>query len=66
MIRQVAGVMARRIVCYAKPGMEIKQGDEMGMIKFGSRVDVFLPLDAQIAVQVGDKVRSKKSVLAYF
>ena len=46
--------------------MEVKQGDEMGMIKFGSRVDVFLPLDAQVAVQVGDKVRSKKSVLAYF
>ena len=66
LFRQIAGFVARRIVCYAKPGMEVKQGEEMGMIKFGSRVDVFLPLDAQVAVQVGDKVRSKKSVLAYF
>ena len=66
LFRQIAGFVARRIVCYAKVGMEVKQGDEMGMIKFGSRVDVFLPLDVQVAVQVGDKVRSKKTVLAYF
>ena len=66
LFRQIAGFVARRIVCYAKPGMEVQQGDEMGMIKFGSRVDVFLPLDAQVVVQMGDKVRSKKSVLAYF
>ncbi len=66
LFRQIAGFVARRIVCYAKPGMEVKQGEEMGMIKFGSRVDVFLPLDVQVAVQVGEKVRSKKSVLAYF
>lgn len=66
LFRQIAGFVARRIVCYAQKGMIVKQGDEMGMIKFGSRVDVFLPLDAQIAVQVGEKVRSKKSVLAYF
>lgn len=66
LFRQIAGFVARRIVCYAQKGMVVKQGDEMGMIKFGSRVDVFLPLDAQIAVQVGEKVRSKKSVLAYF
>ncbi|MBO4656010.1 MAG: phosphatidylserine decarboxylase family protein [Bacteroidales bacterium] len=66
LFRQIAGFVARRIICHAHPGMEVKQGEEMGMIKFGSRVDVFLPLDAQLAVQVGDKVRSKKSVLAYF
>jgi phosphatidylserine decarboxylase len=66
LFRQIAGFVARRIVCYAKVGMEVKQGDEMGMIKFGSRVDVFLPPDVQVAVQVGDKVRSKKTVLAYF
>ena len=66
LFRQIAGFVARRIVCYAKPGMEVKQGEEMGMIKFGSRVDVFLPLDVQVSVQVGEKVRSKKSVLAYF
>lgn len=66
LFRQIAGFVARRIVCYAEPGMSVEQGEEMGMIKFGSRMDVFLPLDAQIAVQVGQKVRSKKSVLAYF
>lgn len=65
LFRQIAGFVARRIVCHAEPGMTVKQGEEMGMIKFGSRVDIFLPLDAQIAVQVKDKVRSKKSVLAY-
>ena len=51
---------------YQPAGDQVKQGDEVGMIKFGSRVDVFLPLDAQIAVQKGDKVVSKKTVLAYF
>lgn len=66
LFRQIAGFVARRIVCYAEEGMKVSQGEEMGMIKFGSRVDVFLPLDAQISVQIGSKVRSKKSVLAYF
>lgn len=66
LFRQIAGFVARRIVCYAEPGMIVKQGDEMGMIKFGSRVDVFLPLDATVEVKIGDSVRSKKSVLAYF
>lgn len=66
LFRQIAGFVARRIVCYAEEGMKVSQGEEMGMIKFGSRVDVFLPLDAQVSVQIGSKVRSKKSVLAYF
>lgn len=66
LFRQIAGFVARRIVCYAEEGMKVEQGSEMGMIKFGSRVDVFLPLDAQVSVQIGSKVRSKKSVLAYF
>lgn len=66
LFRQIAGFVARRIVCHAKPGMVVHQGDDVGMIKFGSRVDIFLPLDAQVAVHIGDKVRSKKSVLAYF
>ncbi|MCQ2284903.1 MAG: phosphatidylserine decarboxylase family protein [Bacteroidales bacterium] len=66
LFRQIAGFIARRIISYPEVGDEVKQGDEVGMIKFGSRVDVFLPLDAQIAVQKGDKVVSKKTVLAYF
>lgn len=66
LFRQIAGFVARRIISYPEVGDQVKQGDEVGMIKFGSRVDVFLPLDAQIAVQKGDKVVSKKTVLAYF
>ena len=64
LMRQIAGAMARRISCYAKVGDQAKQCGEMGFIKFGSRVDVFLPLDAQPAVEIGDKVRNSVSVLA--
>lgn len=66
LFRQIAGFIARRIISYPEVGDQVKQGDEVGMIKFGSRVDVFVPLDAQIAVQKGDKVVSKKTILAYF
>lgn len=64
MIRQVAGVMARRIVCYAKEGEAVKQNQEMGFIKFGSRIDLFLPLDFPISVQLQDKVRNAISPIA--
>jgi phosphatidylserine decarboxylase len=64
MIRQVAGVMARRIVCYAKEGETVKQNQEMGFIKFGSRIDLFLPLDFPISVQLQDKVRNAISPIA--
>lgn len=66
LFRQIAGFLARRIVCHLKPGDTAVQGTEMGMIKLGSRVDVFLPLDAQVNVKVGDAVRAQKTVLAYF
>lgn len=66
LFRQIAGFIARRIISYPEVGDVVKQGDEVGMIKFGSRVDVFLPLDAQVAVSKGDRVVSKKTVLAYF
>lgn len=66
LFRQIAGFVARRIVSYPQPGDFVKQGEEMGMIRFGSRVDVFLPLDAEVNVKVGDKVRTQKTVLAYF
>ena len=62
--RQIAGAVARRIVMYAKPGSMAAQGSEFGFIKFGSRVDVFLPLDSQIKVKEGDVVKGGITVLA--
>ena len=64
LIRQVAGVMARRIVCYAKEGEAVRQNQEMGFIKFGSRIDLFLPLDFPISVQLQDKVKNAISPIA--
>ena len=58
LMRQVAGVMARRIVCYAREGEQVKQNQEMGFIKFGSRVDMFLPLDTELDVALEDVVRN--------
>lgn len=55
LMRQVAGAMARRIVTYAEPGIEASIEDHMGFIKFGSRVDLYLPLDTEIFVKIGDK-----------
>ena len=64
LMRQIAGAMARRIVCYATEGKIFHQGDDLGFIKFGSRVDVFLPLDTKINVNIGDKVLGNKTVIA--
>lgn len=64
LVRQIAGAMARRIKWYVQEGDAVQQGDEFGFIKFGSRVDVFLPLDARIKVKVGDKTKAGKTVLA--
>lgn len=66
LFRQIAGALARRIVCYSKEGEEVKQGNEMGFIKFGSRVDVFLPPDTKVKVKIGDHVKGGRSVLAEF
>ena len=66
LIRQVAGIMARRIVYYAKPGDHVEQGEELGMIRFGSRVDFFLPVSAVPEVRIGQKVRAQKTVMAHF
>ena len=65
LFRQIAGVMARRIVWHAKVGTVAEGGKEFGMIRFGSRVDFFLPLDAEINVKLFDVVRGQMSVLAY-
>ena len=62
--KQIAGTFARRIVCYAKPGSQEKKGSECGIIKFGSRIDMYLPLDAEVKVKIGDFVRASESVIA--
>ncbi|MDR3094276.1 MAG: phosphatidylserine decarboxylase family protein [Bacteroidales bacterium] len=66
LFRQIAGAVARRIVTYPKAGDTALQGADFGFIKFGSRVDVFLPLDAHIRVKIGDKARGNETVLADF
>ncbi len=63
LLRQIAGAMARRIVTYAQVGDQVLQGEDLGFIKFGSRVDLFFPLDAEIAVKIGDKVKGNISVI---
>jgi phosphatidylserine decarboxylase len=62
-VRQVAGFLARRIVCRVKPDDLLKQGQRYGLIKFGSRLDVFLPLNTQINVKLNDKVKAGETVL---
>ena len=64
LLRQIAGAMAKRIVNYIKEGDTVKQGADFGFIKFGSRVDLFLPLDASIEVEKGQKVKGNKTVIA--
>jgi phosphatidylserine decarboxylase len=64
LFRQIAGALARRIKWYVKPGDVLEQGDEFGFIKFGSRVDVFLPLNARIKVKVDDVTRGGQTVIA--
>jgi phosphatidylserine decarboxylase len=65
LFRQIAGVMARRIICHVDKGAAAKVGEEFGLIRFGSRVDFFLPIDSEINVKIGDKVKGKISVLAH-
>jgi phosphatidylserine decarboxylase len=64
LIRQIAGFLARRIICYAETGQVVKQGEDIGFIRFGSRVDLLLPLDVNINVKIGDVVTGNKSVIA--
>jgi phosphatidylserine decarboxylase len=64
LVKQIAGALAKRIVNYLKPGDEVMQGSEMGFIKFGSRVDLLLPIDAKVEVKINDKVKGGVTVLA--
>ncbi len=66
LFRQIAGAMARRIVFFGKENSEVNQTDECGFIKFGSRVDLLLPLDAKLNVQLNDKVKGGISTIAKF
>jgi phosphatidylserine decarboxylase len=66
LIRQIAGAVARRIVTYSKDGVQVVQGADLGFIKFGSRVDVFLPLDANVQVELEQLVKGNQTVLATF
>lgn len=62
--RQIAGAVARRIVCYAKEGQTISRNEEFGFIKFGSRVDIFLPLGTEVVCNLGDVTRGNETVIA--
>lgn len=63
LVKQIAGLIARRIVCYAKPSDSIKKGERYGLIRFGSRVDIFLPKDAEIKVKLGDRVKGSRDII---
>ncbi len=63
LVRQIAGLLARRIVCYSRDNENVQQTEEMGFIKFGSRVDLFLPLDTNIQVKLNDKVYGGVSII---
>jgi phosphatidylserine decarboxylase len=64
LVRQIAGLIARRIVTYSKEGEQVEQAQRMGLIRFGSRVDVFLPLDAVVKAQIGDMTVAGTTVIA--
>lgn len=64
LLRQVAGALARRIVTYSREGDECRENQQLGFIKFGSRVDLYLPMDSEILVKVGDKTTGNQTVIA--
>lgn len=63
-VNQIAGLIARRIVCRVKEGTLLSRGERFGIIRFGSRLDVYMPLDSEVEVKIGDKVRAGSTVLA--
>ena len=66
LVRQIAGIVARRIICYAKEGNEAKQNTELGFIRFGSRVDLFFPIGTKIHVELGQKTKGTQTVIATY
>jgi phosphatidylserine decarboxylase len=65
-LNQIAGLVARRIVCRIREGTELRKGERIGMVMFGSRVDLYLPLNTNVIVKVGDRVKAGSSVLGYW
>jgi phosphatidylserine decarboxylase len=63
LVKQIAGLIARRIVCYAKTGDTVKAGERYGLIRFGSRVDLFLPKNTDLMVKVGDRIKGARDVI---
>lgn len=63
LVKQIAGLIARRIVCYARPGDTVKTGERYGLIRFGSRVDIFLPKDVELKVKLGDRIKGSRDVI---
>lgn len=66
LVKQIAGLIARRIVCYATPGAHFARGARIGLIRFGSRVDLFLPLETELAVKMNDTVKGGQTIIAKF
>ena len=66
LVRQIAGALARRIVTYSKRNEQVNSGEELGFIKFGSRVDLYLPLSTEINVKLNEKVKAKISIIAKY
>ncbi len=64
LVVQIAGLLARRIISYVQPGRQLAKGERLGMICFGSRVDVYLPPEAEILVKIGDRVQAGSSIVA--
>ncbi len=65
-VKQIAGLIARRVVCWKEPGYSLSRGELIGLIRFGSRVDVLLPQNAKLHVKVGDRVKGGSSILGEF
>jgi phosphatidylserine decarboxylase len=65
-VKQIAGLIARRVICWKQPGNSIKRGELIGLIRFGSRVDVLLPRQVKVRVKVGDRVKGGSSILGEF
>lgn len=65
LVVQIAGLIARRIVCWLKEGMVVRRGERFGLIRFGSRLEVFLPCDSRISIKIGDKVRAGETPIGY-
>jgi phosphatidylserine decarboxylase len=64
LVRQIAGLVARRVVTYSREGEQVEQGERMGLIRFGSRVDLFVPTSASVSVQVGQETLAGVTVIA--